>query len=61
MSFEIGELVINVQVGSEPQDDSFDSFKKINSNLTRAEQVILIDELAHRVLEKINEQWRERR
>jgi len=61
MSIEIGELIIQAQVVTQPPSTGQGPTSRLLGGLARNDEAALIDEIARRVIETIREQWRERR
>lgn len=60
MSIEIGELVIRTEVVDRVPMEGNSVFQSLSGGWTRMEEAELIDEIVRRVLEKLQDQWRER-
>lgn len=60
MSIEIGELIIQTQVVTQPSSAGLGALSRLAGGLTRDEEAVVIDEIVRRVIEQFRTQWRER-
>jgi len=60
MSIEIGELIIQTQVVTQPSSASQGALSRLAGGLARDEEAVVIDEIVRRVIEQLRMQWRGR-